>query len=241
MPNAKQEVDYSLVIPCYNEAKGLPELVAKCQPLLSRRDVEVVIVNNGSTDDSKDVIGRLLETTRGNLRSVTVNTNQGYGHGILAGLRSAKGSVLGWTHADLQTEPGDFLKAIQFFNTATDKIFVKGHRVQRPLSDNIFTVGMSLFESILLMTRLSDINAQPTVFTKEFFKSWKNPPQDFSLDLFAFYLSRKQGLEVKRFDVVFGERKYGTSRWNINWSAKQKFIARTIRYSLSLRKAKPWK
>ena len=44
-------------------------------------------------------------------RVVTVPVNLGYGHGILSGLREAKGDYLAWTHADLQTDPADVVKA----------------------------------------------------------------------------------------------------------------------------------
>ena len=46
---------------------------------------------------------------------------------------------------------------------------------------------MSLFETLLLRTRLWDINAQPTMFHRDFFASWDRPPHDFSLDLYAYY------------------------------------------------------
>jgi hypothetical protein len=95
---------------------------------------------------------------------------------------------------------------------------------------------MSLFESILFRTGLFDINAQPTIFSRDFFNTWKNPPHDFSLDLFAYVQAKKQGLAVKRFPVVFGKRAFGVSHWNINWASKKKFIVRTLQYSFELKK-----
>ena len=51
----------SIVIPCYNEAKNLPMLFKKCEEIYStNQNVEIVIVNNGSTDDSSIVIDELL-------------------------------------------------------------------------------------------------------------------------------------------------------------------------------------
>ena len=94
---------------------------------------------------------------------------------------------------------------------------------------------MSLFETIYLRTPLWDINAQPTIFPRAFFSSWKNPPKDFSLDLYAYYQARQAGLAVHRFPVQFGKRLHGTSHWNINWRAKWKFIVRTIDFSRRLR------
>ena len=48
-------------------------------------------------------------------RSIRVEINQGYGYGILQGLKEAKGTVIGWTHADMQTDPLDALRAFKLF------------------------------------------------------------------------------------------------------------------------------
>ena len=48
-------------------------------------------------------------------------------------------------HADLQTDPNDFIKGVGFFKEFGNNIFVKGKRYGRPFSDTIFTIGMSIF------------------------------------------------------------------------------------------------
>lgn len=225
----------SLVIPCYNEAKNLPLLLQRCAAVTAQNQVEVILVDNGSTDNSATVLSELLPIYPG-CRSVRVEQNQGYGFGILSGLSAATGDVLAWTHADMQTDPQDVFAGLAFFEKHGSHIFVKGRRYGRPLGDVAFTVGMSLFETLLLGKPLWDINAQPTMFSREFFLTWRDAPHDFSLDLYAYYLARKQSLSVYRFPVVFGERAHGVSHWNINWRAKRKFIQRTIEFSLKLRK-----
>ena len=226
---------FSLVIPCYNEAKGLAQLVARCEEIFSGHDVEVILVDNGSTDESPAVFSRLL-AGKTQLRSVRVPVNQGYGHGILEGLRAARSPILGWTHADLQTDPKDALRGLALFQAAPDpqRLFVKGKRMARPPFDAVFTIGMACFETVLLRTPLWDINAQPTMFGRDFFQQWKSPPKDFSLDLYAYYMAKRSGLAVRRFPVHFGKRLHGLSRWNISPSAKVKFIKRTLGYSMSL-------
>lgn len=228
-------MDCSLVIPCFNEAPGLEKLVEKCEPLLASGNFEVILVNNGSTDATDKVLSS-LENVHPSLRLHTLETNEGYGNGILAGLRQSRGRVIGWTHADLQTDPADALKALEHFEVDPSRVFVKGKRYGRPLSDSFFTAGMSIFETLLLRRVMSDINAQPTLFPREFFDTWRNPPKDFALDLYAYYLAKKAGLDIKRFPVHFGAREFGTSSWNVSWSAKKKFIKRTLHFSLSLRK-----
>lgn len=224
----------SLVIPCYNEAENLPVLLPKCQAAVSAGIGEVILVDNGSTDASPDVLAALLPQHPG-CRSIRVPQNLGYGHGILSGLRAASGDVLGWTHADLQTDPHDVVHGLELFRRYGPHIFAKGLRLGRPMTDRFFTAGMSAFETLLLHTPLRDINAQPTIFSRMFFESWNNPPPDFSLDLYAYYLARHQRLPVHRFPVNFGQRLHGKSSWNVDWHAKKRFIFRTIDYSMRLK------
>ena len=225
---------FSLVIPCYNESANLPLLLERCKSVASA-EVEVILVDNGSSDDSPAVLARLLPAYPG-CRSIRVDVNQGYGFGILSGLRAARGEILGWTHADLQTDPQDALRGLALFAQHGAHSFVKGRRYGRPLSDVAFTMGMSVFETVLLGKPLWDINSQPTMFTRRFFETWTAPPHDFSLDLFAYYEARRQGLSVYRFPVRFGDRAHGVSHWNVNWAAKRKFIRRTVDFSMQLKK-----
>ncbi len=224
---------FSLVIPCFNEAANLPSLLPRCAAVAVPGESEVVLVDNGSSDDTPRVLAEQLPRHPG-CRSVRVERNQGYGYGILQGLKAAQGRYLGWTHADMQTDPIDARSGLSFFERFGDDVFVKGRRFGRPASDVVFTLGMSAFETMLLRVPLNDINAQPTLFSRRFFESWSDPPHDFSLDLFAYYRARAVGLRVCRFPVRFGDRQHGVSHWNVNWRAKWKFIRRTIDYSLRL-------
>ncbi len=226
---------YSLVIPCFNEEKNLPLLIDRCIKILDRNDIQLILVDNGSTDNTKKILLE-YELQHKNLNVVYIKKNLGYGFGILSGLNEAEGDIIGWTHADLQTDPNDFIKGVDFFKEFGNNIFVKGKRYGRPFSDTIFTIGMSIFESILLRKKLWDINAQPTIFSKSFFHSLKNPPSDFSLDLYFYYKAIQSNLKIYRFPVIFGERMYGISSWNVDFRSKVKFIRRTINYSFKLKK-----
>lgn len=223
----------SIIIPCYNEAESLPELVALIRSADFDDGYEIILVDNGSTDETETILPSLLEGDA-KIRSIRINQNQGYGHGILEGLKSAEGDILAWTHADLQTNPADIKTAAAFFEI-NPNAFVKGRRYGRPVIDVLFTVGMSFFEILLLRRIFWDINAQPTVFSKKFFDTWDQPPTDFSLDLFAYFMAKKFKLAVKRFPVHFGDRQFGKSHWNVDWKSKYKFIRRTINFSLELK------
>ena len=225
---------FSLVIPCFNEAANLPILLSRCEKLTEVSGVEVILVDNGSSDNTSEVLLQLL-TKYPSFRSVRVVENKGYGYGILAGLQVAKGEILGWTHADMQADPQDVFAGLDIFDKYGQNAFVKGKRYGRPIIDMFFTIGMSIFETVLLRKLMWDINAQPTMFSRQFFESWSEPPNDFSLDLYAYYLARSNGLKVHRFPVEFGERAHGASHWNVNWAAKRKFIRRTVDFSIQLK------
>ena len=230
-------VKYSIVIPCYNEGPNLPLILARfAEVLAGKENIEIILVNNGSTDNSSQILRELLPTYPF-AKVVDVEINQGYGFGILAGLKESKGQFVGWTHADMQTDPKDVLRAIDLIETTdSTRIFIKGNRKNRPWFDSFFTVGMSLFECILLGTWLWDINAQPTLFHRTFMTEWKNPPNDFSLDLFAIYHAKKGHYSILRFPVKFPPRIHGVSHWNTGLLAKWKFIKRTLVFSFQLKK-----
>ena len=137
----------------------------------------------------------------------------------------------------MQTDPQDIMKGAKLIYESDKKnIFVKGIRYGRSFNDRFYTIGMSFFCSLILGKFFWDINAQPSIFPSSFFKSWRNPPKDFSLDLYAYYQAKKSGYLVRRFPVKFNKRLYGTSKWNINLISKFKFIKRTIKFTIDLSK-----
>ena len=224
----------SLIIPCYNENDNLPNLFEKLEYILKNDLFEIIIVENGSNDGSIDTI-KQFKSNHNNLKFIKLNKNEGYGNGILSGLKIATGDYLAWTHADMQTDPQDLLKGeILIKDCANKKLFLKGIRYGRNFNDRFFTIGMSFFCSLILGTFLWDINAQPSIFPASFFKSWVNPPKDFSLDLYAYYQAKKSGYIIRRFPVKFNKRLYGSSKWNKDLFSKFKFIKRTINFTINL-------
>lgn len=226
----------SVIIPCFNEAKNIPLILSRFNEVINRNDIEVILVNNGSNDDSENVLANLLPKYSF-AKTTKVKINQGYGFGILSGLKIAQGEYIGWTHADMQTDPNDVIKALNIIEKENrEKILVKGNRKGRPLFDVFFTFGMGCFETLLMGQFLWDINAQPNIFSRELFEKWQNPPFDFALDLFALYEAKRKKYKIVRFPVVFPERLHGKSHWNTGLQAKWKFIKRTIEFSFKLKK-----
>ena len=228
----------SIVIPCYNEAKNIPLIAEKFSQAINRDDIEIILVNNGSQDNSQAVIDDVMMLYKF-LKTHKVEVNQGYGFGILSGLKVASGEFIGWTHADMQTDPKDTLRALEIIeqNGLVKNIYVKGSRKGRAMFDNFFTIGMSIFETLLMGVSLWEVNAQPNIFHKSFFTKWQNPPHDFALDLYVYYLAKKSNLKIIRFPVLFPPRIHGTSSWNNSFGDKWKFIKRTVKFSVVLKKS----
>lgn len=228
----------TVVLPCYNEAKSIPLILERFGAAAKGNDVRLMLVDNGSTDETQEVLADQL-SRYSFAGTFHVPANQGYGYGILQGLAQCDSDYLGWTHADMQTDPGDIFRALALIeqHQRRNDIYLKGLRKGRPFSDTFFTDGMSLFESLYLGTKLWDINAQPNIFHRSFFESWQSPPFDFSLDLYAYYLAVRNGQEIVRFDVEFAKRMHGQSKWNTGFSSKLKFIKRTLDFSFRLKKS----
>jgi glycosyltransferase involved in cell wall biosynthesis len=199
-------------------------------PLL--KEIEFIIVDNGSTDSSSEILSRMKLPS--NVRMLRVPVNKGYGFGIMAGLKEHKTEFVGWMHADLQTDPVDLALFLKHLNPGVD--FLKGKRVGRPASDKFFTSGMSLILSIMFRRKLRDINGQPTIIKRNLVDTWKNPPNDFGLDLFSYIYAINHGVEIMRIKVKFGRRIYGKSSWNSGLISRIRFISRTLSLSNRLRR-----
>ena len=233
---------YSVIVPCYNEEKNLDRLMERFEPIQAKlasagKELELVLVENGSKDNSHEKIMAIVRS-HPYVREVRVPVNQGYGYGILQGLKASTGGYLFWLHADLQLPPEAILDmaAILDGSDEPEKLFLKGSRQNRPLVDRFFTWGMGVFESLYLGARLWDINAQPTCIPRAFFESWTNPPYDFSLDLYTYYMAIRAGLQLRRVPVLQSERQEGVSSWNTGMASRIKSTMRTISYSRTLKK-----
>jgi polyisoprenyl-phosphate glycosyltransferase len=235
---SSDSIKFSLIVPCYNEQENIQFLLESFSFLNDRDDTELILVDNGSLDNTGKKLLKFMPKYNF-AHAIKVEKNKGYGYGILAGLKEAKGNYIGWTHGDLQFDAKDFLKAIALINSAKidEKIFVKGLRNNRPFLDSLFTMGMSLFETIYMKAGLWDINGQPTMFHRSLMTYWKAPPYDFSLDLYAYVIAQKQDFGIRRFDVFLKERMHGSSSWNNNFFDRFKLIGNIFRSSFRMKKS----
>lgn len=226
----------SIVIPCYNEAENILPLLERFEKIRQQHPFELVLVNNGSADHTVQVLNTTDRQRFHFLKIATVEKNVGYGHGIITGLKEASGDVLAWTHADLQTDPADVIRAFELFQKHPHQhCLVKGSRTGRSLGDRLFTWGMSLFASAILRGWYSEINAQPKLFPRDFFdQHLPDPPHDFSLDLYLLAQAKKHRYSLVAFPVFFTKRLHGQSSWSSEWHSRWKITWRTVKYIFKL-------
>lgn len=232
----------SIVIPCYNEAKNIPHIIEQVTEAVKNEDantIDIVLVNNGSTDESESILNEAFQNKESSMFQVVhVKQNKGYGYGILAGLKVATGDVLSWTHADLQTDPYDVIKAYKLYQSQNNpNIFIKGKRRHRAFLETFFTWGMQVLSSLVLKTYLDDINAQPKLFSRQFYNRHviENAPWDFSLDLFVLYQAKQYCDSILEIPVDFKKRLYGEAKGGGSWKTRIALIKRTFAYIFQLK------
>mgnify|MGYP006088855139 FL=1 len=225
-------MNYSLVIPCYNEEKNLPILINKYKKFLINPKNELVLVNNGSVDDTEKFFKKLTKIK--NIKICRVKKNIGFGYGLKKGLLASSGKILIYSHADLEVNPNDIIKSIKLFekNRYNKKIFIKGNRIKLIKNnwtyiDIFFSYGYTVLNLILFRKNIYDIHGMPVVFSKKLLKNLNYFPNEFSIDLALYVHALKNHYKVIRFPVNFNKnkRKYGEgSSDNIIKCIKNSFV-----------------
>lgn len=230
----------SVIFPCYNESSNIVGIISSIKSALQgRNDVEIILVDNGSTDSTPEVLEQVLQGEHNKqFKTLRIEKNIGYGHGIMEGVRISSGEVIAWTHADLQTDPADVLEAYKIFvdHPEYPNCILKGRRVGRNPLDTLFTGGMSILSTLLLREHFSDVNAQPKMFHRNFLKKLTESPKDFSLDLYLLYQARVQKYQILEHHVNFGKRLYGESKGGGTLKGKLRLIQRTWKYMIKLKR-----
>ena len=230
------------VISCYNEEENLPKLIDEIKQYDLNKCFNFIIVNNGSLDNSFLVLENIKKKNKlKNIKFLNLNKNLGWGNGILEGLKRSDTSIVGWTHGDLEYSLSALLeinKIISKKKLFDDKnFFIKGKRINRQFGKYLMSKLMSYICSIILMQKMSDINAQPFFFHVSHYKKWTKPPKDLALDMFAYYkiLKVNKCCEI-RFNVEQTNRIHGSSSWNINFFSKFKLAYNFLKSAIKIKK-----
>ena len=228
---------YSIVIPCYNEEENLPKLVETITKFAKWRDIEFILVENGSEDNSFELMKSLIED-KAFIRIVKVEKNKGLGYGIFQGIKDAKGDFIGWIHADMQTPMEDIEGFFSYLDSTPicKKIMVKATRHNRSLLDYFFTNSMAFFCSVLYGKILYDIQAVPVIASRDLFESLDIVPHGFAFDMFIYLLAKKKNFNIKRMPVRIFRREKGNSSWNTGIQARIRLSKYMIRSAFKISK-----
>lgn len=102
----------SLIVPCYNEEKTLPAIIDRTRALRKHVDLEIIIVNDCSTDNSLSIANALAEKYDF-IQVYSHSVNQGKGAALKTGFLKATGDVVGVQDADMEYDPMDYLKLLE--------------------------------------------------------------------------------------------------------------------------------
>jgi undecaprenyl-phosphate 4-deoxy-4-formamido-L-arabinose transferase len=129
-------IDVSLVVPVFNEEDCLPELIRRCRSVMTEIGgaVELVLVDDGSSDRSRDLILEAAGESDGRITGVLLNRNYGQHAAVIAGFEQARGDVVVTLDADLQNPPEEIPKLLALVDRGHD--VVAGVRV--PREDSLF-------------------------------------------------------------------------------------------------------
>ena len=101
-------MDVSIVVPLYNEDESLPELCAWIERVVTENGLsyEVILIDDGSTDDSWNVIEKLIEEN-GHIKGIKFQRNYGKSAALNEGFKATQGEVVITMDADMQDSPDE--------------------------------------------------------------------------------------------------------------------------------------
>ncbi len=160
----------SLVIPFYNEEKNVRGVVSGLVSSFEAMstDYELILVNNGSADGSPRILEDLAEERPNKIKVVHVPVNQGYGWGIISGLRQASGEFVGYMCGDGQIKPADVARAFNGMRNG-DGDLVKVKRIARRdgFIRKILSTGYNWLFLVVFNVKTLDVNGSPKVLRRE--------------------------------------------------------------------------
>ncbi len=231
-----------LILPCYNESENLFKIkkeLSELEYLIKNVNFQLIIVNNGSTDNSEDIL-KSEAFLNSSIRSINVKHNIGYGHGIKEGIRNTKADIYAWAHGDLQTPLRDIINCL-FLSIEKKYYIVAGKR----LTSGLQKVQSKIFDSITSLCmgfKAYDLNAQPKIFPMEYRNIFlsENSPDDFAMDMYYFKVFNYLNKDILRKDVSFEDRSSGEAKGGGQGSLVSRFILliKMSKSALKIRKMK---
>lgn len=207
----------SVIIPCYNEEDTIEEIVRQVQA--TGRADEIIIVDDGSTDRSREVLSR-LEGLDG-VKVILHDQNLGKGAGVRTGIQHATGDVMLVQDADLEYDPRDYAALLRPIEEGKARAVYGSRFLGGPRRTMFFWHMMgnrflTLFSNLLFDTILSDMETCYKVFTADIAADLdlKSPGWGFDPEITAKIL--RQGVRIYEVPISYAGREFDEGK-KISW------------------------
>lgn len=200
----------SIIIPIYNEAKTLPELLRQVQAaeVPAGCGKEIVVVNDGSTDRTN----MLLEAHGGNSTVITVHleSNRGKGAAIRAGLAVANGDIVLIQDGDLEYDPKDYKSVLTPLVADTADVVYgsrflgtcEGMKWQNRLANSILTATANL----LYRVNITDQGTAYKAFRAELLRSFELQSERFEFCSEVTAKTQMLGYQIYEVPITYKAR-----------------------------------
>jgi len=224
--------DISVVIPIYNEEEALPHLVKALRAALSTLDRtwEVVLVNDGSRDDSQ---ARMDKAAREDERFISIHLRRNFGQtaAMSAGFDHARGKVIVAMDADLQNDPRDIPRLLAKIDEGFD--CVSGWRKDRK-DDWLTRILPSQIANWLVSTvtgvRLHDYGCSLKAYRREILEDVHLYGE---MHRFIPALARWAGAHITEVVVSHHPRQFGSSKYGLSRITRVFLDLLTVKFLLS--------
>ena len=220
----KFSMDISIIVPLFNEAESLPHLYEWIARVMKENkfSYELIFINDGSTDESWDVITNLksqisnLKSDDQVIRGICFRRNYGKSAALYCGFKAAKGDVVITMDADLQDSPDEIPELYRMI-TEEGYDLVSGWKQKR--YDNALTKNLpsKLFNATARKVtgiQLHDMNCGLKAYRNEVVK---NIEVFSEMHPYIPYLAKNAGFtKIGEKVVQHGKREFGTSKFGIN-------------------------
>jgi glycosyltransferase involved in cell wall biosynthesis len=204
-------MDVTVVIPAYNEAESLPELVRRLREVLLAlgRRFEIVVIDDGSTDATREVL-RSLAPQAPELRWRSFLRNYGKSPALDVAFREARGACIVTLDADLQDDPAEIPALLAKLEEGWDLVSgwkrVRHDPASKRLPSKLFNAVTSRVSGV----RLHDFNCGLKVYRREAAAAL---PLYGELHRFLPAIAHWQGFRVTEIPVQHHPRRYGRSKF----------------------------
>jgi glycosyltransferase involved in cell wall biosynthesis len=224
------DIEYSIVVPVYNEEESLELLWSAIQPVMDEMGGrwEVIFCDDGSTDKSRNVLEKLSQADS-RVRVIVFRRNFGQSAAMAAGFDHARGGVIIPMDADLQNDPKDIPRLLAEMREKNLDV-VKGWRHKRKDTYLTKTLPSRIANALISRVtgvRLHDYGCTLTVYSAEIAKDIHIYGEMHRfLPAFAHWAGARIG-EIK---VTHHPRRFGTSKYNLSKTFRVILDIMTVRF-----------